>query len=143
MGEFGNESFAVAMLLGLVYMLNLRSCHATESKLLRVHSDIALSVDAVKPAVLMLLDLTAAFDTMDHAVLQSHLDHCVGSRGTMLKWFRSYLANRNFSKMTGDLSSSHAPLFSGVPQGSILGLILFSLDVLPSGAIIIKHNVSF
>ncbi len=62
----------------------------------------------------------------------------------MLKWFRSYLASRSFSVRIGNfLSSLHAPLSCGVLQGSILGPILFSLYLLPLGAIIAKHKVSF
>uniref|UniRef100_A0A8D0A4W1 Reverse transcriptase domain-containing protein n=1 Tax=Sander lucioperca TaxID=283035 RepID=A0A8D0A4W1_SANLU len=125
------------------FQSGFRSRHSTESALLRVHNDIALSVDAGNPTVLVLLDLTAAFDTVDHAVLLSRLEHCVGIRGTALKWFSSFLANRSFSIMIGDLFSSAAPLSCGVPQGSILGPILFSLYMLPLGAIIGKHKLSF
>uniref|UniRef100_A0A8C9YNU4 Reverse transcriptase domain-containing protein n=1 Tax=Sander lucioperca TaxID=283035 RepID=A0A8C9YNU4_SANLU len=125
------------------FQSGFRSRHSTESALLRVHNDIALSVDAGNPTVLVLLDLTAAFDTVDHAVLLSRLEHCVGIRGTALEWFSSYLANRSFSIMIGDLFSSAAPLSCGVPQGSILGPILFSLYMLPLGAIIGKHKLSF
>ena len=71
-----------------------------------MHNDIALSVDAWNPAVLVLLDLTAAFDTVDHAILVSHLKQYAGIRGTALQWFTSYLANASFSVMIGDLCSS-------------------------------------
>lgn len=125
------------------FQSGFRSRHSTESALLRVHNDIALSVDAGSPAVLVLLDLTAAFDTVDHAVLLSRLEHCVGIRGLALQWFSSYLADRSFSVMIGECSSSAAPLSCGVPQGSILGPILFSLYMLPLGSIIGKHNLSF
>jgi len=89
----------------------------------------------------VLLDVTAAFDTVDHAVLLSHLEQYVGIHGTALKWFMSYLSNRTFSMMIGDLSSSCASLSCGVPQGSILGPILFSLYMLPLGSIIARHNL--
>lgn len=108
-----------------------------------MHSDIALSVDAGNPAVLVLLDLTAAFDTVDHAVLVSRLEQYVGIPGTALQWFRSYLANTSFSVVIGDLCSSHAFLPCGVPQGSILCPILFLLYMLPLGSIVKRHNLSF
>uniref|UniRef100_A0A671US34 Reverse transcriptase domain-containing protein n=1 Tax=Sparus aurata TaxID=8175 RepID=A0A671US34_SPAAU len=123
------------------FQSGFRSRHSTESALLKVHNDIALSVDAKCPVVLVLLDLTAAFDTVDHSVLLSRLNNYVGIHGTELKWFTSYLSSRTFSVMVGDLSSSSAPLSCGVPQGSILGPILFSLYMLPLGSIIARHNI--
>ena len=80
--------------------------------------------------------------TADLAIL-SRLEQYAGIRGAALQWFRSYLANRSFSVMIGDLCSSQASLSCGVPQGSILGPILFSLYMLPLGSIIKKHNLSF
>ena len=69
------------------FQSGFRSRHSTESALLKVHNDIDLSVDAKCPVVLGLLDLTAAFDTVDHSVLLSHLSNYVGIHGTALKWF--------------------------------------------------------
>ena len=99
--------------------------------------------DAGNSAILVLLDLTAAFDTVDHATLLSRLENCVGVRGTALKWFESYLSGRSFSVRLGDSSSSSAPLHCGVPQGSILGPILFALYLLPLREIFRKHGMSY
>jgi len=88
------------------------------------------------------LDLTVAFDTVDHAILICRLQH-VSLQGAVLKWFTSYLTNRTFSVMLTDFSSSPASLSSGVPQGSILGLILFSLYMLPLCQLIFNHNINF
>ncbi len=90
-----------------------------------MYNNITLPVHAKKSLVLVLLDLKAAFDMVDHAVLLPHLDH---HAGICSKWFSSYLSNRSFSVMISDLSSSHFSLSCGVPQGSFLGPILFSLS---------------
>ena len=91
----------------------------------------------------LFLDLTAAFDTVDHEILISRLKQWVGIRGIALEWFRSYLADRTFCVSLGDSVSSSAPLSCGVPQGSVLGLLLFFLYVLPLGSILRKHSISF
>lgn len=88
----------------------------------------------------MVLDLRAAFDTVDHTILLSRLEHCVGVRETALEWFRSYLADRSFSVKFGDSLSSQAPLHCGVP---ILGPILFSLYLLPLSKNCKKHGISY
>ncbi len=65
--------------------------HSTETALLRVSNDLLLAVDSGNSAVLVLLDLTAAFDTVSHSILLSRLEQCVGIKGLALKWFQSYL----------------------------------------------------
>lgn len=102
-----------------------------------MHNDIALSVDTGNPAVLVLLDLTAAFDTVDHSVLVSHLEHYVGIRRTALKWFRSYLEYRIFSVIIGEFCFSQTSFSYGMPIG------MFALYLLPLGSVIKKHNISF
>lgn len=69
-----------------------------KSSSLGLNRDIAqkqlLTVDSANSADLVLLDLTAAFDTVDHSILLSHFDSCVEIKGTALKWFQSYLSDR-------------------------------------------------
>jgi len=91
----------------------------------------------------VLLDLTAAFDTVDHAILLSRLNHYVGIKGTAFQWFSYYLTNRTFSVVIGNSSFSTTSLFCGVPQGSILGPVLFSLYMLPLESIIARHNIAY
>ncbi len=93
--------------------------------------------------VLILFDLSAAFDTVDHSTLLSRLESWVGLKATVLNWFQSYLSDRKFLVKLGNVTSSPAPLSCGLPQGSILAPSLFSLYMLPLGSILRKHGVSF
>ena len=72
-----------------------RQNHSTETGLLKVHSDILSAVDNGCVVVLVLLDLTAAFDTIDHGILLSRLRHRFGVTGAALDWLRSYLAGNS------------------------------------------------
>ncbi len=96
------------------FQSGFRLRHSTESALLKVHNDIARFFDAKCPVILLLLDLMAAFDAVDHEVLLSRLNHVVGIRGTALQWFSSYFTNRTFSVAIRDSSSSTTTLFSGL-----------------------------
>uniref|UniRef100_A0A3Q4MNS6 Reverse transcriptase domain-containing protein n=1 Tax=Neolamprologus brichardi TaxID=32507 RepID=A0A3Q4MNS6_NEOBR len=85
----------------------------------------------------------AAFDTVDHTILLNRLKTCVGIQGSALKWFASYLESRTYSVMLGNKYSSPATLTCGIPQGSILGPVLFSLYMLPLGSIFQKHQIPY
>lgn len=126
-----------------IFQSGFKTLHSTESALLRVFNDILLVNDSGDHAILILLDLTAAFDTIDHSILVSRLQQLVGIYGSALEWFRSYLSDRTWCVRFAGSESSLAPLSYGVPQGSILGPLLFSLYLLPLGSILRKHGVSF
>ena len=120
-----------------------RPHHSTETALLKVVNDIRLSLDNNLPSILVLLDLSAAFDTVDHAMLLSRLQHHVGLSGPVLNWFRTYLSGRDYFVSLSGHSSASTPITCGVPQGSILGPVLFSLYMLPLGNIIRRHGIDF
>ncbi len=125
------------------FQSGFRSKYSTETALLKVHNDLMLAADSGKGAILILLDLTAAFDTIDHDILLNRLSQWVGIRGNALKWFCSYLKDRSSVVQLGNYVSDSAAYFCGVPQGSILGPILFSLYMLPLGFICRKYNVAY
>lgn len=118
------------------FQSGFRKKHSTETALLRVSNDIMMSSDSGKCSVLVLLDLSAAFDTVDHGILLDRLREWVGISGSALSWFASYLKERSFSVAVGPFKSDSSPLLCGVPQGSVLAPILFTLYMLPLGLLI-------
>ena len=71
-----------------------RACHSTATALVRAQNDILRTLDQVGAAILVLLDLSAAFDTIDHSILLSRIESVLGVRGSALQWFKSYLLGR-------------------------------------------------
>jgi hypothetical protein len=120
-----------------------REGHSTETALTRVQNDLLKAVDNQGGAVLVLLDLSAAFDTIDHQVLLMTLRHCIGVSGSALSWFSSYLVDRQQSVRIGGTLSSPKQLPYGVPQGSVLGPQLFSIYTQPLHDIIRNSGMSF
>ena len=102
-----------------------RPNHSVETALLKVHNDIVCSLDKKQAVMLILLDLSAAFDTIDHQILLRRLHDDIGVRGVCLRWFSSYLQDRCQSVCIAGVSSPEARLPFGVPQGSVLGPALF------------------
>ena len=101
---------------------------STCSALLKLSDDISRSMDIGNITVGAFIDLAKAFDTVDHTILLRKLSH-YGIRGSVNKWFCSYLSNRVQYVSIDKSSSSHSLIRCGVPQGSILGPILFLLYI--------------
>ena len=91
-------------------------------------SDIFDSADAGQVTLLALLDLSAAFDTVDHHILLQQLYYTYGIGGTVLEWLRSFLTGRTQVVNFADEHSSSSTLTCGVPQGSAVSPLLFSLN---------------
>ncbi len=111
------------------FQSGFRAGHSTESALLRVSNDLLLIADSGSRGALIMLDLSAAFDLIDHDILINRLEHVVGLRGTVLKWFSSYLKGRSFSVRVGEFSSSSVSLECGVPQGFFGAYSVFTFSV--------------
>ena len=118
-----------------------RQHHSIETVLSCVSNDILLSLDQDTAVVMVLLDLSAAFDTVDHATILSTLEFDFSIKGNALEWFRSYLNNRMQYTIISDASSPGIKLTCGVPQGSVLGPQRFSLYTVPLAAIARKHSL--
>ena len=84
----------------------------------------------------VLLDLSAAFDTIDHSILLHRLEHYVGFGGTVPGWLESYLTDRTQFVLHEGSESKHCKLRFGVPQGLVLGPLLFAIYMHPLGDII-------
>ncbi|XP_056587301.1 uncharacterized protein LOC130407959 isoform X1 [Triplophysa dalaica] len=117
--------------------------HSTETALVRITNDLLIASDKGNISLLVLLDLSAAFDTVDHKILLDRLHHYIGIQVQALQWFRSYLTDRYQYVHLNGKSSNLTQVNYGLPQGSVLGPLLFSIYMLPLGNIIRKHGISF
>ena len=118
-----------------------RRYHSTETGLLKVFTDICRAVDDGNICLLGLLDMSAAFDTVDHDILLRRLEITFGITGTALYWFKSYLTDRQQSVNLSGQCSKISSLRYGVPQGSVLGPLLFLLYTAPLVDIVTRHGL--
>ena len=104
-----------------------RKYHSTETALVKVHNDILTSMDNQEVTFLILLGLSAAFDTINHSLLMNIVENDFGITGLAKKWLASYLGNRQQRITIKGCFSDYFHVNSGVPQGSCLGPVLFLL----------------
>ena len=117
-----------------------RHFHSTETALVKVLNDLLLAIDKGLEAVLILLDYSAAFDTLDHIALCHRLETRYGVTGTVLQWIESYLNGRSQKIVVNGSCSKSFSIPYGVPQGSVIGPLLFILFTGPLGGIINFHH---
>ena len=111
----------------ILKVIAYRAHHSTETAVLKVLADILKAIDTENLAVLALLDLSAAFDTVDHARLLQRLKTSYGISGTVLNWLSSYLINCSQFVRCDASKSTPRLVTCGVPQVSVVGPILFLL----------------
>ena len=116
-----------------------RPNHSTETALLKIKNDILMNMDKQNATLLILLDLSAAFDTVDHQILLNRLRTEVGVSGKVLDWFASYLSNRSQKVTVDGALSDRFGIDFGVPQGCCLGPLLFVIYSSKLFNIVNKH----
>uniref|UniRef100_A0A4W3JV10 Reverse transcriptase domain-containing protein n=1 Tax=Callorhinchus milii TaxID=7868 RepID=A0A4W3JV10_CALMI len=106
-------------------------------------NNILFICDQSSLCLLVLHDISAAFDTVYHSILLHRLSSHLNLQGSVLEWFRSYLSHNLLFVSANRFSTSPHRVLCGVPQGSFRSLLLFNLYMLPLGDIIHRHGVNF
>ena len=117
-----------------------RKGYGCETLLLKMNDDLMKEADKNNLVALVLLDLSAAFDAIDHGILLKKLQYMYGINSISLQWFKSYLNDRSFCIYINKTQSGIEIILYGVPQGSILGPILFILFTKDLSDIVLKYG---
>ncbi len=114
--------------------------HSTETAIVKIVNDMLLSLDDDSFILLVMLDLSAAFDTVDHNLLLNRFESCFGIKAGALGWLRSYFSKRHQVVRIDDTDSDPQALQTGMPQGSVLGPFSFPAYTSPLFTIANKHQ---
>ena len=120
-----------------------RQHHGTETALVKVLDDILRALDNKCGIILVMLDLSAAFDTIDHDILLDRFRIRLGLGGSAIKWLREYHTHRTQTTVINSARSKPRSLDFGAPQGSIMGPEDYKVYTLPVGEITRKHDLIF
>jgi len=123
--------------------LAYRQYHSTKTVVTKVYNDLLTAADSGQVSALYLLDLSAAFDTVDHDQLMRRLERQYGLKSVVLQWFSSYLSGRTIQVVYGDSTSPTVYIPSTVPQALVLGPHLFILYTVDLEDHVAEHGVSF
>ena len=141
------ERVVLTMLFGFLFSTDqheanqsaYRPSHSTETAVLRVSNDVRTALDEKKGTMLVFLDLSVDFNTIDPKLLLARLG-CIGADRAALKWFASYMQKRHQTVNIGSSKYGSVPLRFGAPQGSVLSPFLFTLYTGHIGAICRRHG---
>ena len=117
--------------------------HSTETVLLYLQNDFLQALDNRKAVFVLSLDLSSAFDTLDHPLLLTRMKEEYGVTDLALNWLKTYLTNRTSHLRIDGESSEDVPLECGVPRGLVMGPLLFTLYLKPVADILERHNIRY
>ena len=127
------------MLLQSAYWQNF----STETALLQVHDSVIRSIDERKGVILLLIDLSATFHTIDQAILLNTLSNTISVKDRCLSWFAAYLQHRQYTVLIAGEQSKPHKLTCGVPQGSVIGPLLFTIYMTPLASLLKLHGMIY
>ena len=120
-----------------------RAFHSSQTAVTKIINYLLLAVDSGQPSILLSLDISAAFDTLDHERLLQRTTGVFGLTGHVREWLRSCMSGRTTYVSVVGARSNTTNCTTGVPQGSVLGPLLFSLFTRLVGHLIASYGVSY